>query len=141
VSSCRGNAPATKTTELIFVETEEGRRKWRPLLSIQESRFQSFKALPMYAKPNLRTFCRMAASGENHPKMKDLDQAQPFVNAIINQDRRMRELPHTGAMRHWAADLWKAPQYFQMVQKGIPKSFCEIGEIGPEVCKDFFEIG
>jgi hypothetical protein len=50
------------------------------------------------------------------------------MHAVINDDRRMHELPYSGPTCDEIADVWKLLKNFEVIEKRIPEAFRRIGK-------------
>jgi hypothetical protein len=73
--------------------------------------------------------------------MEDLHDIWAFVDAIVDQDRRVYQLPDTGPPDNRASDVGVTLQELDVVEKGISEALSSRRKVGPRVFEDLLEIG
>ena len=72
--------------------------------------------------------------------MKDFDEVFVFAKLVIDQNRRMRQFPHTSSLTNRAAHARESRQEFHMVEQGIAEALSGLWIIFGNVADDIGEI-
>ena len=75
------------------------------------------------------------------PEMKNLHQVRVFLNVVVNQDRSVDQLPNAWPTGHGAANIGKAFQEIDVVEKSSAKTFGCCWIVGANVFENTFQIG
>jgi hypothetical protein len=75
------------------------------------------------------------------PEMKNLDDFEAFLDAVVDQNWRVHKLTDAGATVNRTADVRESPQKINVVEKGVAEAFSGSREVGPGVFEDALEIG
>ena len=73
--------------------------------------------------------------------MEDVNEVRAFVDAVVNQDRRMHKLTDIGTACHWAANVGKVLKKIYVIEKGGAEAFRRGRKVDPRIMEDFLEVG
>ena len=74
------------------------------------------------------------------PQVKNFDQVFVFAKLVIDQNRAVRQLPHSGSLSYGAAHSRKSRQEFHVVEQGIAEALRGLWIIFGDVLDDAGEI-
>ena len=72
--------------------------------------------------------------------MEDFDHVWAFLDPIVNQDRRMHQLADTGTVFDRAANVRKALEKIDVIEKGVAEAFRRSRKVDPRIIEDFLEV-
>ncbi len=73
-------------------------------------------------------------------EVKNLYEVWGFVHTVVDQDRGVHQLAHTGTPRDRTTDVGEAFQEINVVQYGVAEPFGGRGKVSPRVREDFLKI-
>jgi hypothetical protein len=73
-------------------------------------------------------------------EMENFNQSWGIIDAVVDEDRRMHQLPNVGPSLYRATDKREPLEDLNVVQNSLAKALGTEGKGGPGIREDIFEI-